>query len=57
VPVLPRVMIHEPFCIYLFWTCIKLRVRHFKKRAAAAAAAAAAEFSSSSGVGGLSNAK
>jgi|TARA_B100001559_G_scaffold249004_1_gene212340 hypothetical protein len=51
-------MIHEPFCIYLFWTCIKLRVRHFKKRAAAAAAAAAAaEFSSSSGVGGLSNAK
>jgi hypothetical protein len=44
-------MIHEPFCIYLFWTCIKLRVRHFKKRAAAA------EFSSSSGVGGLSNAK
>ncbi len=48
-------MIHEPFCIYLFfWTCIKLRVRHFKKRAAAAAAA---EFSSSSGVGGLSNAK
>ena len=51
-------MIHEPFCIYLFWICIKLRVRHFKKRAApAAAAAAAAEFSSSSGVGGLSNAK
>jgi|TARA_B100000475_G_scaffold2256_1_gene2006 hypothetical protein len=48
-------MIHEPFCIYLFWTCIKLRVRHFKKRAAPAAAAA--EFSSSSGVGGLSNAK
>jgi len=51
-------MIHEPFCIHLFWTRIKLRVRHFKKRAAAAAAAAAAaEFSSSSGVGGLSNAK